>query len=72
MNLIAQLATMRLGVRVRAPISIFYAHSGIEIAEGTLGTIQIVTHAGALVGVLWDGEKEAIATAFTSVEVLPS
>jgi len=63
---------MQVGARVRAPGSILYAHCGIEIAEGTRGTIQLVTHGGGLVGVLWDGEKEAIATAFTSIEVLPS
>lgn len=60
MNLIAHLMAMRLGARVRAPGGIFYADTGKSVDPDSRGTIKAVTHAGALVAVLWDGDAEAV------------
>lgn len=71
MNLVLSMMAMRLGVRVRAPGDIFYAHTGVTIEQGREGVVQVVTHCGALVGVQWDAdEKVARATAFNALEVL--
>ena len=70
MNLVAHLMSMRIGLRLRAPGAIFYAHTGVEIPEGTLGTVRAVSHAGALVDIEWEGFEGLHPTAFKSVEVL--
>lgn len=71
MNLIEMMATMHLGLRVRAPGEIFYADAGVTIEEGRQGAVQLVTHSGALVGVQWDGDElVARATSVDSVEAV--
>lgn len=73
MNNIAQrLATMELHARVRATARMVYRPSGIEIAQGTRGTIREVTHGGQLVAVEWDGLAKSIWTPYDHLEVLPS
>lgn len=74
MNLVTHLMAMRLGARVRAPQRIVYADTRVEIAEGTLGTVRLVTCAGGVVGIEWDGDEAGVLrrTSFDSVEVVPS
>lgn len=67
----SHLATLQLGARVVARARLFYAGGEIEIPPGMLGTIEVLEEGGELVGVRWDSEKEALATYFGSLEVLP-
>jgi len=68
MNLIAHLMAMRPGLRVRTPGGVLYADSGLEVPEGTHGTVRAVTCAGALVDIEWDGIAGLHRTAFDSVD----
>jgi hypothetical protein len=72
MNLVSHLMAMRLGARVRAPHPIVYMDTGYEVAEGTLGTVRLVTCAGGVVGIEWEGDEPGLLrrTAFNSVEVV--
>lgn len=74
MNLVAHLMAMRLGTLVRAPHPIIYMDTGYEVAEGTRGVVRLVTCAGGVVGIEWDGDEPGVLrrTAFNSIEVLPS
>lgn len=72
MNLVVHMMAMRLGIRVRTPDGIFYAHTGLEVSAGTLGTVRAVSHAGALIDVEWDGIEGLHTTAFNSIEALPA
>lgn len=67
-----QLESMRVGACVRARMRIVYAWHALVIEEGTIGTIEAVSHGGSLVAVRWSGEKDAIATIFSALEVKAS
>lgn len=84
--LVAHLERMRVGLRVRANVSIFYACSGLDVSEGTQGEIVAMKCGGAVVAVRWDTDwyrpmpprefasdvPGAEWTSFSEVEVVPS
>lgn len=58
--------------RCVAALDIFYAHTGVTIAEGRRGTVRSVPHSGVAI-VAWDGSiSDPVMTSAENIDPLPS
>lgn len=69
MNFVIAVLASRVGLRVRAPLTMVHV-SGVTIPAGTLGRTKSARFAGRIVGVQWDGRDDELDWLFASLEVI--